>query len=210
MKSRRLWIFTSAVFFIFVFIYILFETFSIPLLADPAPIFQKGGWIGAIGGILLLILDVLLPIPSSIVMVAHGVLFGVIIGTFVSIAGRTGAFLFGYYLGSKALLFVERFIPQKEIVIAKSYLEKRGLVAIILSRPIPIISETMTVVAGAVKLPFWKSLGASTLGSLPEAFLYAIAGAFFSSLNYTALIFILIMFIAIAFHLSTRLKYKFN
>lgn len=184
--------------------YFLFQLFSIPILQDPTLEMKRGGAAGATIGVLLLILDILLPIPSSIVMVAHGALFGILVGSLLSIAGKIGCFSLGYFLGRKSLPFARNIIPQKEMDAAKIHLEKKGLVAIILTRPIPVLSETMAIVSGASALPFGKSLAAAILGSLPEAILFSISGTFVSNFNNTALIFLFILAIALIVHLSTR------
>src|SRR5215211_6626130 len=49
----------------------------------------------------LLVVDVVLPVPSNLVMIAHGALFGVAIGTFLSLVGSIGAALVGFAIGQR-------------------------------------------------------------------------------------------------------------
>jgi uncharacterized membrane protein YdjX (TVP38/TMEM64 family) len=48
---------------------------------------------------------------------------------------------------------------------------------ILVTRPVPILAETVALVAGATGLPLGRALLAGLLGSLPGAVLYAWAGA---------------------------------
>ena len=56
----------------------------IQLLQDPTFILQRGGVIAALVGIALLVADVLLPVPSSLIMIANGAMFGIWMGTLLS------------------------------------------------------------------------------------------------------------------------------
>ena len=61
----------------FLLLFFAVESLGVPLLVDPTPWLRHGGVLAAALGVGLLIADVLLPVPSSLVMVAHGALFGV-------------------------------------------------------------------------------------------------------------------------------------
>jgi hypothetical protein len=59
----------------FLCLFFVVEALGIPLLVDPTPWLKHGGVLAAVLGVGLLIADVLLlPVPSSLVMVAHGAL----------------------------------------------------------------------------------------------------------------------------------------
>src|SRR5215210_9077073 len=85
----------------FLGLFFLVEALGIPLLVDPTPWLNRGGVLAASLGVGLLIADVLLPVPSSLVMVAHGALFGVLVGTLLSLLGSMGAAMFGFWLGRR-------------------------------------------------------------------------------------------------------------
>ena len=53
------------------------EALGVPLLTDPMPALKAAGPLAGVIGVALLIADVVLPVPSSLVMIAHGALFGV-------------------------------------------------------------------------------------------------------------------------------------
>jgi uncharacterized membrane protein YdjX (TVP38/TMEM64 family) len=52
------------------------------------------------------------------------------------------------------------------------------VVAVLLSRPIPLVAETITCMAGTARMPFRPFLVGQILGNLPLAFGYAWAGEF--------------------------------
>jgi len=85
----------------FLVLFFIVEALGVPLLADPTPWLKRGGVLAAALGVGLLIADVLLPVPSSLVMVAHGALFGVALGTLLSLLGSVGAALFGFAIGRR-------------------------------------------------------------------------------------------------------------
>ncbi len=85
----------------------------------------------AIVGISLLISDVILPVPSSLVMIANGALFGIVPGTLLSVIGSLGAALVGFFIGRRGSSFLIRFVPVKEQSRANRLLAKWGLFVII-------------------------------------------------------------------------------
>lgn len=189
------------------------EAVGVPILSDPSNHMSTTGVAAALVGVGLLIGDVILPTPSSLVMVAHGTLFGVVLGTVLSLIGRAGSFAFGYYLGLKSHSLIDRFLTEAELKQARHAVSKNGMLAIIGTRPIPILSETTSIAAGISRLPFGLSLLAATVGSIPEALLFAISGAIVGSLIHTSYVFIGVVIIMALFWLisakvSNRLHHE--
>jgi uncharacterized membrane protein YdjX (TVP38/TMEM64 family) len=114
------------------------EALGIPLLTDPTPWMQHRGVLAAVVGVTLLIADVLLPVPSSLVMVAHGALFGVVLGTLLSLLGSIGAALFGFAIGRRGGKLLERVVTPAERVRADKMLARWGTLAVIVTRPVPL------------------------------------------------------------------------
>src|SRR6185295_10271489 len=112
MKRYLLIITAMLVFFLLLFLVV--EALGVPLLTDPTPWMKHGGVLAAVLGVGLLIADVLLPVPSSLVMVAHGALFGVVVGTFLSLLGSVGAALFGFAIGRRGGRFLARVVSPEE------------------------------------------------------------------------------------------------
>jgi len=138
---------------------------------------RKAGPYAAIAGFLLLVADVFLPVPSSLVMVAHGTLFGVIPGALLSIAGSVGAALTGFAVGRAGTNAIRRFVTPEEHERASQLLERWGLAAVAATRPVPILAETVAILAGGSRLGWWETAAAATVGSLVPAAVYAWAGA---------------------------------
>lgn len=138
---------------------------------------STGALVAAAAGFSLLVVDVFLPIPSSVVMVAHGALLGWPFGTLLSTAGATAAALLGWGVGRLARDAFRRLVHPDEHERASAMLRRHGLFAIAVTRPIPILAETVALVAGATGVGAPRVLLASAAGSLPIAFLYAWAGS---------------------------------
>ena len=180
----------------FLVIFFVVETLDVPLLADPTPWMSHGGLLAAVLGVSLLIADVLLPVPSSLVMVAHGALFGVVVGTLLSWLGSVGAALLGFAIGRRGGKLLERIVTPEDRARADHLLERWGALAVIVTRPVPLIAETVAIIAGASPLGWGSVAAASLAGSLPPALLYALTGATAANFQSTALMFALVLLIA--------------
>lgn len=174
---RRFWITCLALAALMLVVFAVFEgTGAAAWIALPAPGTVSAGAAAAIG-FSLLVLDVFLPVPSSVVMVAHGALCGWLFGTSLSTAGATAAALLGWAVGRSARDLFRRLVHPDEHERASALLRRHGVLAIAVSRPIPILAETVALVAGASGVSAPRVLVASALGSLPASFLYAWAGS---------------------------------
>lgn len=177
----------------------LAEALQWPLLTDPMPWLQKAGPVAMAVGVGLLIIDVLLPVPSSVVMLAHGALFGPYLGTLLSLLGSMGATAFGFALGRRGGKVLERMVTPQEKQQADALLQKWGALALIVTRPLPLLAETTAILAGASPMPWHRMLLASFLGSLPACGLYALAGATSAHYASGAVMFGLVLLIAALF-----------
>jgi uncharacterized membrane protein YdjX (TVP38/TMEM64 family) len=165
-------------------------------LTDPSPYLANPGVFAASVGVGLLLVDVVLPVPSSVIMVAHGALFGVVGGTLLSLLGSVGAAAIAFGLGRRGGEWVERLIGPEERAKADALFLRYGGLAVLVSRPLPLLAETIALLAGTTGMR-WRTLLLSTLlGSLPPALLYAITGATAAGLDHTALIFGVVLLVA--------------
>ena len=167
----------AAVLALFLVLFLVGEAAGIPLLEDPTPWLERGGWLSAVVGVLLLALDVVLPIPSNVIMIAHGALFGMLVGTLLSLAGSMLAAAAGFWIGRRGGRLLALAVPADERAQANAWLERWGALAIVVSRPLPLLAETITVLAGASSLGWGRAMLAALVGSLPPWLFYAWAGA---------------------------------
>jgi uncharacterized membrane protein YdjX (TVP38/TMEM64 family) len=150
---------------------------GIAFLNDPTVAMRGARPLAAVIGVALLIADVLLPVPSSLVMVAHGALFGVAGGSMLSLVGSVASALTAFAIGRAGNGAVRRFVTVGEHERAGALLERWGALAIAVTRPIPVLAETVALLAGSSPLTWWQMTVASTVGSIVPAVVYAWAGA---------------------------------
>jgi 3-dehydroquinate synthase len=162
---------------LFLALFAFVEALGVPLLTDPSSWLGRGGVGAAAIGVGLLVGDLVLPVPSSVVMIAHGALFGVVRGTLLSLAGSVGAAALGFWLGRRGAGLLERVVSPAEKARADELLRRWGALAVVVTRPVPLLAETVAMLAGASPLGWAKMLGASVAGALPPALLYALTGA---------------------------------
>lgn len=193
---KRYLLIVIALIVLFTILFVIVEALGVPLLSDPTPWMKHGGILAASIGVGLLIADVVLPVPSSIVMVAHGALFGVLWGTVLSLIGSVGAAVFGFAIGRRGGRLLERTVPPVERARANSILARWGTLAIIVTRPVPLLAETVAIMAGASSMSWRVVVVASIAGSLPPALLYALTGAAVANLQNTALMFGAVLLVA--------------
>lgn len=206
---KRYLLIVAALMAFFLILFFAVEALGVSLLSDPTPWMKHGGLLAAILGVGLLIADVLLPVPSSLVMVAHGALFGVVVGTLLSLLGSVGAALFGFAIGRRGGKVLERLVTPAERTRADDLLSRWGALAIIVTRPVPLLAETVAIMAGASRMSWSNVILASLVGSLPPALLYALTGATVANFQSTALMFTVVMAVAGLFWLTGRLLESF-
>lgn len=125
----------------------------------------------------LLALDLLLPVPSSILMTLSGAILGLHFGWTVALAGAMGSALLGFglcrYWGKPVF---DRVVGPVDAVRIARFFERHGVWAILLSRSVPMLTEIVSCLAGLsgmrFRLFFWVSLA----GTAPLCMVYAWAG----------------------------------
>ncbi|MBV7326662.1 VTT domain-containing protein [Chloroflexi bacterium TSY] len=189
---KRYWTITGAIFFFFTMLFLIVEWFSPAFLSDPQSWMNQSNIMVALAGIGLLVADVLLPVPSSFVMIANGMLYGIGLGTVLSLIGYTGSGLIGFLIGRRSISILTHLVTPAEQQRANQLLEQWGWLAIIVTRPLPLLAETTSIMAGASTMG-WQTMALATMaGSLPIALLYAITGATTTQLDSVLLASVLI------------------
>jgi uncharacterized membrane protein YdjX (TVP38/TMEM64 family) len=180
------------------------DSLHIPVLVDPWPWLQQGGPLAALVGVGLLIADVALPVPSSGVMIANGALFGVGLGALLSLVGSVAAAVVAFSVGRSGGPLLARLLPRHEQASVARLLDTWGALAIVVTRPVPILAEATAIAAGASPIGWRAAIAAALAGSLPAALLYAIVGATAASFENHALVFGLVVIMAAAFWLLSH------
>jgi uncharacterized membrane protein YdjX (TVP38/TMEM64 family) len=137
------------------------------------------GWSGAAVVIGLLAIDIFIPVPSSLVMVLSGAAFGVFWGSLLAFIGSIGGEWLGFELARRyGSSWFSRFIgDEAERRRLNGILLTHGAAAVAVTRALPIVMETMSVVAGLSAMRRSTFLIASALGTAPIVVVYAYAGA---------------------------------
>jgi uncharacterized membrane protein YdjX (TVP38/TMEM64 family) len=188
----------------FAALFMVVEALHVPLLVDPAPWMEQRTMLAALVGVGLLIVDVVLPVPSSLVMVAHGALFGVLLGTLLSLVGSVGAAMLGFALGRRGGSVLAQLVLPQERIRADRLLERWGALAIVVTRPVPLLAETVAIMAGCSPLGWKRAFAASLVGALPGALLYALTGAAAASVQSGVFVFGAVLVVAAVFWVIGR------
>lgn len=185
-------------------LFFVIQRLQIPILSNPKPILEQGGPLAAAISVGLLTSDVLVPLPSSLVMVTNGAVFGLFYGTILSLLGGIGSAILGFALGRRGSPLLSRYITAEEHSRAEALLSRWGLVAIIVTRPIPILAESVVILAGTSSIGWCQMILASSIGLLPIALLYAATGAFAASIGNGMIAFALSIVMAGVFWWATH------
>ena len=174
---KRFWLLSGIVLAFLLAAFLIFETLGIALLQNPLPHMRANPAASALIGFSLLAADSVIPVPASIIMIAHGAIFGLVPGTLISLAGSVTSSLSAFAIGRAGRGAYERILDESEVGRAREMLRSWGTIAIIASRPVPLLAETVGIMAGATGTNLAKFLAASVLGNTLPAVLYAWAGA---------------------------------
>ncbi len=193
----RVWIFTFVLLLAMLLLFLVVSALQLPFLAeDTSFLLSQKKWVAGLAGVGLLIVDVVAPVPSSIVMLANGMLFGPVWGSLLSVAGGWGAALAGYWIGRRGERAGQRWLGAASLARAGTFFQKYGMLAVIVSRPIPLLAEAVTIIAGISRMPARTFFLAVLLGLLPTAVIYAVAGAYTLDLKRGWYVFVAVLALA--------------
>lgn len=135
-----------------------------------------------IGGALTL--DVILPVPSSLVNAVAGATLGFVVGTLVCWVGMTLGCLFGYWIGATGgTALIRRLMGEAELARAENLAVRMGGPVLVVMRAAPVLAEASTIAAGAARYPISRFIAVTGLANLGVAAAYAGIGAFAWSMN---------------------------
>lgn len=147
------------------------------------PLLKIGWWIvPAFIGIMILE-SLIAPIPSELVLLSAGMLFGLWLGVFWGVLGSVLSGVLTYFLAVKGgrtiveatgekVNFIDRFV-----LVVDKWIEKWGIWAIIVGRAVPVIMfDPISYGAGLANIK-WKPYTIATfIGSIPRAIFYCFLG----------------------------------
>ncbi len=137
---------------------------------------ELGPWAAA-AGVGLLIADIALPIPSTIVLSALGATYGFGVGGLLSILGSMLAGLTAYGLARWAGRPAAIWIAGEDSLVRTEELFARGGAWLVLtSRWLPILPEAVACLAGLARMPFRTFFWALMVGSVPLGLTFAWVG----------------------------------
>lgn len=135
-------------------------------------------------GILLFIVimgiqGLLIPIPSEILLLATGIIWGLIGGGIMGVIGSMAAALLCFYISKKGgRPLAKKFVGEKAINLADNFIHKYGMGAIVTARFLPFIAfDPISYTSGLVDMDIKKYTVGTFLGSIPRAFFYSWLGS---------------------------------
>jgi uncharacterized membrane protein YdjX (TVP38/TMEM64 family) len=124
-------------------------------------------------------------VPGPILAAGSGVLFGPIVGTFVTLGAAIGTAIITSVIGRRAGRESARaLLGAHRADRLDAQIERRGLWAVVGQRFVPGISDALASYAfGAFGVPLWQMAVGAFIGSAPRAFVYTALGASIGDLS---------------------------
>lgn len=151
------------------------ERFS---LAGAVAALEASGRLAWLFGWGLLVSDVVLPVPGTVVMSALGWIYGVWLGGLLAGAGSFLAGMTAYGLGRLLGLKGARWLlGERDFQRGNRFFAHGGGWLVCLSRALPLLPEAVACTAGLVRMPLRRFMAALACGSLPMGYVFAWIGA---------------------------------
>jgi uncharacterized membrane protein YdjX (TVP38/TMEM64 family) len=143
---------------------------------------EYGDWAWLVA-IMLLVTDLFLPLPATIIMSAAGYLHGFVFGSLISIAGSFAGGSLGYWLcrsfGESA---ARRILGAKDFERGRTISQNAGAWIVVLSRWLPVFPEVVSCMAGLTRMNAVRFHLALLTGTIPMAMVYTYIG--YSGIQY--------------------------
>lgn len=135
------------------------------------------GAAAALAAVLLLISDLVLPIPATVVMAALGAMYGPVAGgviaAFAAFVSGGAAYMICFLLGRPA---AEYLVDDAEFARGEALFDRWGGWMVALSRWLPVFPEAIACLAGLTRMPPRTFLVALACGVVPLGFAFALVG----------------------------------
>ena len=132
---------------------------------------------------LMVVQSLLVPIPSELILLSGGIIFGLVWGSVWGLLGSMLSATVTYYIskkGGRAIVDAsgEKVgIIKRTIYIFDEWITSWGLWAILVGRAVPVIMfDPISYAAGIAKVKDWHYFLATFIGSIPRAIVYAYLG----------------------------------
>lgn len=174
----RFWVIPLVIFALVVAPFLIWgETLVAFVAPDPeAGVFPGGRewlWLIAIG---LLIADLLIPVPTTSVIAALGIVYGPVTGAMFGLIGTMTAALTGYGVGRFLGRPVSKRLIGDGISRGERLFARHGGWIVAASRWMPILPEVISVVAGVSRMRFAAFAYAALFGLIPFCAVFATFG----------------------------------
>jgi uncharacterized membrane protein YdjX (TVP38/TMEM64 family) len=135
------------------------------------------GWLLFI--IFMGIQGIIIPIPSELVLLSSGLIWGLVLGSILGVIGSMAAGILTYYiavLGGRPM--IERFLGQENLEVIDTYIDKYGAGAVLVARAFPFMAfDPISYASGFLKINFREYFIATLIGSIIRCVFYAWLGS---------------------------------
>jgi uncharacterized membrane protein YdjX (TVP38/TMEM64 family) len=136
--------------------------------------YRGTAWLVAIG---LLVSDLLLPIPNTVIIAALGVLYGPVLGGFIATTGNFLSGLLGYALCRRfGRPLARRLLGEADLAAGEELFARSGGWMVAASRWLPIVPEAISCMAGLARMRLSAFVLALIAGAAPLSFVVATLG----------------------------------
>ncbi|WP_193315200.1 VTT domain-containing protein [Nostocoides sp. F2B08] len=176
LRRVRAWTVVAGLASVLLALFAVVEWAGVPVLVDPTPWLRSVSLVAGVVGVGLLVVDAFVPVPSSVVMVALGATFGLVGGIALSVLGSVGGFALAYAVGRRSRSTLESAVVLGDVERGSGLVRRWGLLAIVASRPVPLVAETVAISAGAFGLRPTPAFAAALAGAVAPATVFSYAG----------------------------------
>lgn len=143
------------------------------------PVRSIGAWGYLLFFGIMMLQCIVAPIPSELVQIVAGLIFGFVLGSFMSLAGIMITAFIGFTIADKGgRPVVEKAVGTDNVEALDRFINKYGIWAMIVGRGIPFIPfDTVTYGAGLVRMSKRDYFAGTLIGTIPRSFFYGYIGS---------------------------------
>lgn len=170
------------------FLLVLFYLVAVAQVLDPEAVRHWVSTTGPVAPLTYVVASASLGalfVPGPVLAAGSGLLFGPLLGTFVTLGSAVGTAVIANLAGRRAgRTSARNLLGQPRADNIDALIERRGLWAVVAQRFIPGISDALaSYTFGAFGVPLWQMAVGAFIGSVPRAFVYTALGASIGDLD---------------------------